>query len=1037
MSLDDRARRAAQRALQDAALMSLDPEGYRNRRQRRGQVQALALSGAFIVVVLFIGVLASPEEEVAVTTSTLPSEVTTTTRLDTTTTTVGDVSGPGGILGAGWEALDPGPIDGRYRMASVWTDYGLFVFGGHDNFRQETPSNVLFHSDAFLYDPASQAWRELAEIPQEVFEVGQARALSLGDRVFVYGQPRAPLSGHAAIYDLGSDTWVEVDREFGDRLGPDTQVVWTGEYLVAPSIGRAYDPIVEETIEIPPVPDVLGQAVHSPPRAHWSGSEVLVVGSGPVYAWAPGDTEWQTIEGPPVPGRARDSVWTDQGLLVVNYQMAAAFLDPETLEWNRPGDLPLRFYEDLPDALAVGGTPVVRMASGLAIWQARLPAGRVGPPFGGEFWIPVPLAQYGDPTYGWSNLIAGDIAIYSVGGDRLLRFRISRDEDDRIIPPTTLPIGAMFLDVPQDWEMYSTFAPEQSSDGTIPEDETIGASFVSKGTVQQVCDVSSTYSYPDWSAPDGFVHQGLVVVDRPGRYSREGVLYRFTSPPTDWGGTGIAILDENGSDVVFVMCEGYPDEARHAAESFVSGLWSPWEGPSASETPEPTVGTGWEELEGSPVAGRMRVAAAWTGEELFVWGGHEGYAQETPGSAAFYQGAHLYDPRTGTWRPASEVPEVLCPVSEASATWIGDTVLVHGDAADLASGCLSSVATYDPVGDEWTVVQSQFFTRVPHDAEVVWTGEWLAAPAFGLVWVPGPDGGRSFDIPVVPDSGFRVGSPTMFHWDGEQIVAIGAGDVYTLVPGDDRWEHRVGIGIPQWGRRSVLTEHGLFVVTRDGEVARVVDLTEVNLGETLPLRLSECDAFLVAAGDLPVAQVGCSGMAIWDPVRSFWVPIPMDVLSGWSWQPTLIGTDDAVYSIGERFLRYPISHDPESGVIDPSTIPVGVMQLDIPSGFRLRATSGVSTVAMSDGSVGEVVTFVLDGRVGSCLMDAWYQGREVPEDQRSMIESLPEGEWLAARLGGIEPTGYWLVAPSLGDTIWIDCESPEDAEVLATSFWLP
>jgi hypothetical protein len=1050
VSLDDLARRAAQRAHRDAARIDLDAAGYRNRRQRRNQVRALALSAVFIVVVLLIGVLVSPpEEEVAVTTSTLPPEVTTTFP-GTTTTTFGSVADPGGFLGAGWEALDPGPIAGRYRMAAVWTDHGLFVFGGHDGFSQEAPS-AGFRQDGYLFDAETGNWVDIADPPETLCRLSSPRAIWLGSSIFVQGLPGAPRGcGRAALYDPAADAWRVLPFDFPTAIAPDAALVWTGELLVAPTAGLAYDPVAEETIAIPQPPQVVGERVHSPPRAHWTGAEVLVVGSGPVYAWTHGDSEWRVIDGPPVPDRARDSVWTDEGLLVVNYQMAAAFLDSASFEWSRPGDLPLRFSECSPEALAVGGTPVVRMCSGLAIWDGIRAEG-VDPPFGGRFWIPIPLGRYGEPDHAWTNLVAGDDEIFAVGGQQFLRFRINRDADDRIIPPATLAIGVMLLDVPEGWELYATFAPEQSADGTIPADERIGISFVSTGPVQQVCDVSATYSYPEWSAPEGFVQQGIVVVERPGGSSREGVLYRFTSPPSDWGGTGIAIHDESGSDVVFVMCEGYPDEARLAAESFAAGLWSPWEAPPE---PEIVTGTGWEELDGAPVAGRMRLAATWTGQEIFVWGGHDGNAQETPGTAAFYQGADLYDPLTDTWRPAGEVPDELCPVNEASATWIGDAVLLHGDAGELASGCLSSVATYDPVDDHWMMLQSSFFTLVPHDAQVVWTGEWLAAPAFGLAWVGAEDGGETIDIPVVPDSGFRVGSPTMFHWDGERIVAVGAGDVYSLRPGDETWEHHVALGIAQSGRRSVLTEHGLFVVTRDGEGARVVGLDEVDAGLNLPLRLSECDAFLIAVGDLPVAQVGCSGMAIWDPVRSFWVPIPMDVPSGWIWQPTLIGTDDAIYSLGEKVLRYPISHHPDIGVVDPPTIPVGVMQLDLaPRAFRIRTTIGVSQVSWPepDDWVGEVIAIALDGPGGLCHFTSTYNGPTLDEPIDTLSVPRVAREWPVARpeRAPLEVLDYteegdpmtdWVIRSSPdsdNDVVGIQCESRDDALLLAKGLWVP
>lgn len=1025
MRLDDLARQAADQAREQAARTgSLDPEAYRQARERRTQQRAFLVSGAFVTAALVVAIVVSPPEEdlaAPTTTTTLPAVVT--TLPGTTTTTIGPEPSTGPPpLGAGWEELDPGPIAGRYRTAAVWTDYGLFVWGGHDNYTQETPSNTLFYGNGFLYDPASETWRAVATPGQEFFEVGEARAVSMGDRVFVYGHRRAPNSGSTAIYDIEADEWTPVVGEFGSiALG--TPVVWTDEYLVAPESGLGYDPATQHTFLVPVPPSGGDAAVHSPKRYHWTGAEVLAIGSGPVYSWLPGTDDWRTLDDPPppVPIRARDSVWTDEGLLVVNYQMASAFfIEGANVEWRRFGDLPLRFYECLPEAVAAGGIPVVRMCSGLAIWDR-----------GRSSWMPVP----DDGEY-VGTLVGAEGAIYTVGGT-FRRFEIEHaGVGGSIIPPPAVPIGVAELDIPSGWELKSSFAPVQSPEGFIPEDETIGLVFqsVSEADGLVTCRVASTYHAHGWLPPADADRIGSIAVGPTGTLA--GTAYWVTGDEDDEYGNLFAI-PTGTSDTVTIRCSGTNRDALSGHAAAFGGLRTPFE-----LDPPAVIGTGWEEVADSPVAGRMRVAATWTGSELFVWGGHDGYSQETPGSmgvfdpTVFHHEAHLFDPTTGVWRMASDPPDGLCPLAESTATWIGDRVLVRGGHS-LTPDCVSGAATYDPVGDSWTVLEGRFFDQVPFRAEVVWIVKSLAAPVFGLAWVPDEDGGETIEIPIVPDAGSQVGSPTMFHhWGGERITAVGAGDIYWLVPGADTWESVASLGIGEAGRRSLLTEHGLFVVTRDGEVARVADWAEINLGENLPLRLSECDAFLVAAGDLPVAQVGCSGMAIWDPERGFWVPIPMDILSGWAWQPSLVGTDDAIYSFGEKVLRYQIERLGDGSVANPPTIPVGVMQLDIPPGFWLRSTVGTSQVTWPDGSFGEVSAFAFDAPRGTCQVAARYGGPELTVDAGVIVEGtevpLPwftyhDGEWDA-----------WVIVVGGGvDSIWINCDSDADAELLIDGFWLP
>ena len=1029
MRLDDLAGHAAEQARANAAASRpLDPTAYRARRERRNQRRALVFSGVFVVVALVVAILVSPpEEDLAVPTTTIPG-VTSTTVRTATSTTVGPQPSSAPLLGAGWEELDAGPIAGRHRMAAVWTDFGLFVWGGHD-LAQEVPGVVL--QDGYLYDAESGGWREVASPPETLCRLSTPRAIWLESTVFVHGVPGASTGcGRAALYDPVADAWQVLDSNFPSAIGPETTLAWTGELLVAPTLGIAYDPVRALPIEIPSAPRDADTLVHSRQRAHWTGSEVLVIGSGRVYGWTPGDPEWRALAGPPVPDRARDSVWTDDGLLVVNYQMATAVLNQETELWSRPGDLPLRFFECLPEASAVAGTPVVRMCSGLAVWDEVRSS-----------WIPIPLENLSEGSQGSGVLVGSDDAIYSVGDRRefrggeersgsptFRRFRIVRDGTGAIVPPPTMPIGVMQLDVPDGWELHHATAPVQSPEGFIPEDETIGLLFVTTGEEQRTCDVESTYTGEGWQPPDGFAEIGPIAVDRRGRSPLQGTAYRFTSSPSDWGGTGLAFPDDNGSDLVWVMCEGYSEQTLQDSQAFAAGLWSPWEKPAA-EVPQLVAGTGWEEISRSPVAGRMRVAAAWTGEEIFVWGGHQGYSQETPDVSVFHQGADLFEPGTGTWRTASAPPDGLCPLTGASATWIGDAVLIRG-AAQFRAGCVGNAAGYDPVGDSWTVFSGRFFKIVPYRAEVVWTGEWLAAPAFGVAWVPVAGGGQTIEIPVVPEAGSTVGSPTISHWTGDRIVAVGAGDVYTLVPGDDDWVRFDGPPLAEGGRDSVWSDGWLYVAQYDNAAARF-DFQEWEM-INLPLRSSECDPEKIIAASLPVAR-SCSGMAIWDPARSFWVPIPLDVVSGLSWWTTVVGTDDAIYSFGERVLRYPIERLGDGSVLNPPTIPVGVMQLDIPPGFWLRSTVGLTSTTWPDGSHGEVVGFALEGLRGTCLVSARYGGPELPVD----LDAVPlgPGEWSTVYL---EEERSWVVVVGEGlDTIWFQCDSAEDAELLVDGFWLP
>jgi hypothetical protein len=533
----------------------MDAARYRRRRTRRSRLAgAVATASVVVVALTVIVVTGSDDETVAVpTTTTIP---------DTTTVTVPSVPplepvDPGGepvsILGAGWEELDPGPIAGRHRMATAWTGSELFVWGGHyGSAVVDPPPPQLFLQDGYVFRPTDGVWTPTAPLPDGVCHLGDPRVVVVGDAIVLWGRG-AVVDGctRAVAYSLDDGTWESLHGEFFSRLGSRVSVVWTGDMLVAPLVGLAYDWDSRETFDLPAFPAGPDDTVHSPQRAYWTGDRVLAIGSGSLRSWAPGDGSWSLLDGPPVPDRARDSVWTDQGLLVANYQMAAAFYRNGV--WTRPGDLPLRFFECLPEARSVGGTPVVRMCSGIAIWDGVRGS-----------WVPVALDDVGNPS--WGPLVASDDSLY-VMGPNFRRFTIDRNPDGSIVVPPTIPIGVMQLDIPDGFEFVSSFAPEQGPEGFIPDDETIGVVFESLQGAR--CTVTSTHG-PGEGWPAGFTEgrEGVQVWGRP-------VVEYIDADGT----VGMALHDPNGSDVAFVWCVGLSVADYRPAIDFIAGLWSPWEEP--------------------------------------------------------------------------------------------------------------------------------------------------------------------------------------------------------------------------------------------------------------------------------------------------------------------------------------------------------------------------------------------------------------------------------------------------------------------------
>ena len=120
--------------------------------------------------------------------------------------------------------------------------------------------------------------------------------------------------------------------------------------------------------------------------------------------------------------------------------------------------------------------------------------------------------------------------------------------------------------------------------------------------------------------------------------------------------------------------------------------------------------------------GRARVAAAWTGAEVLLWGGEE--IGGTDGNAAF-DGA-LYDPKTDRWREIPAAP--LTDRSNVAAVWNGNYLLAWGGDGNNAH---NDGAILDLSAMTWAMIpaapiagRSQAAVMWARDRMLVWGGRW-------------------------------------------------------------------------------------------------------------------------------------------------------------------------------------------------------------------------------------------------------------------------------------------------------------------------
>lgn len=195
----------------------------------------------------------------------------------------------------------------------------------------------------------------------------------------------------------------------------------------------------------------------------------------------------------------------------------------------------------------------------------------------------------------------------------------------------------------------------------------------------------------------------------------------------------------------------------------------------------------WRRLAPSPLAGRSRAVAAWTGDQMIVWGGI-GTDQ-----AAIHDGA-AYDPTTDTWAPLPPYPG--SPARGSVATWTGRELLVWGGAVEGTGTADAEIigggAAYDPARDAWrTIARAPDGFRPPlaaiatlDDSVLVWGGRSAA------VYVPDGDVWRGpVEAPLVstgPMTATRVGGDVVvwgrYAGDASSLAWSGRESAWRVVP---------------------------------------------------------------------------------------------------------------------------------------------------------------------------------------------------------------------------------------------------------------
>ncbi len=366
--LADRFARAATDAVADVrADAGLDTAVDRHRAAQRrravrgwavGAAAALALVAGTAVVVTRGGDdrpdRVDPVHVGSTTTSTAPSA-----------TTEPGADDPNAVPGS-WEPVADvpfTPVSGSNAI-TAWTGTELLVW--------QWPNSTAGPESRFVaYDPAADAWRDLAPPPVKLVSGGvwTGAELVVGPGVALdTSEDDVAADAYLAAYDPVADTWRVVgDGPIDRNLG--SPVAWTGTDLIfsGSSYSRtapwAYDPATGTGRELPPVP-VTGQTGDRP----YGGTWYVAAGDGRLAAVSdanspvitvsvagPALDSWEAAPASPVGpgGEGIDAVWSDTELIVVGD--GAAAYDPATRTWRALPDPPGPAAGDDPAPAVLGG----------------------------------------------------------------------------------------------------------------------------------------------------------------------------------------------------------------------------------------------------------------------------------------------------------------------------------------------------------------------------------------------------------------------------------------------------------------------------------------------------------------------------------------------------------------------------------------------------------------------------------------------------------------------------------------------------------
>lgn len=412
----------------------------------------------------------------------------------------------------------------------------------------------------------------------------------------------------------------------------------------------------------------------------------------------------------------------------------------------------------------------------------------------------------------------------------------------------------------------------------------------------------------------------------------------------------------------------------------------------------------WEPLAAGPLGPRWPAVIAWTGQEIVLWGG------EPVGGGGAMRGGAAYRPATNSWRELSGGP--LTSTAEAAWVWTDDELVIWNDGPIAAA--------WQPDTNTWRTIDDWPLRGSPY-RRAAWTGEGILDADRGLI--VDPRTGDSRPIAEPPSLHQRA---TVVWADGDHVVVTGDGS-YNLQA--DTWTDMPPSGLTPLATSGTWT--GIEVVAVDYEMRSAGYDPSTNSWTRypdVPLRFSECAPRAHTLLGRPVVE-HCSGIAVWDPGHSTWIPLafPQPLVS-----TQLISTGSELYAWGEGLYR--LGADATGA---PLRLTAGISLLDLPPGWTATSSTGGPAIALELEAINGDRCTVRDINADAESVLASYVTEPPTVVQLAPNVGGKPSQALRATPGQLDSLHHLVWSSGTRDVIDVACTTAEASELIATQIWSP